>query len=99
MKDLYFDTAHMLGAAVLLLSFALLFQRRLSGVVNTFAAQAVVLAMAAAWQGFVQGAPHLYITALVALVFKAVAIPVALHRIERLMMIHRTVETARSIGS
>jgi hydrogenase-4 component E len=90
MKDLYFDTAHMLGAAVLLLSFALLFQRRLSGVINTFAAQAVVLAMAAAWQGFVQEAPHLYITALVALVFKAVAIPVALHRIVRLLMIHRT---------
>jgi hydrogenase-4 component E len=98
MKDLYFDTAHMLGAAVLLLSFALLFQRRLSGVINTFAAQAVVLAMAAAWQGFVQEAPHLYITALVALVFKAVAIPVALHRIVRLLMIHRTVETALSIG-
>jgi hydrogenase-4 component E len=98
MKDLYFDTAHMLGTAVLLLSFALLFQRRISGVVNTFAMQAVVLSLAAAWQAFVQDAPHLYVTALVALLFKAVAIPLALHRIVRVLMIHRTVETALSIG-
>src|SRR5687767_7624036 len=98
MKDLYFDTAHMLGTAVLLLSFALLFQRRISGVINTFALQATVLALAAAWQAFGQDAPHLYVTALVALLFKAVAIPVALHRIVRLLMIHRTVETALSIG-
>ncbi|MDF2765832.1 MAG: hyfE [Rhodospirillales bacterium] len=98
MKDLYFDTAHMLGTAVLLLSFALLFQRRISGVINTFALQATMLALAAAWQAFVQDAPHLYVTALVALLFKAVAIPVALHRIVRLLMIHRTVETALSIG-
>jgi hydrogenase-4 component E len=98
MKDLYFDTAHMLGTAVLLLSFALLFQRRISGVINTFALQAVVLSLAAAWQAFVQDAPHLYVTALVALLFKAVAIPLALHRIVRLLMIHRTVETALSIG-
>jgi hydrogenase-4 component E len=98
MKDLYFDTAHMLGTAVLLLSFALLFQRRISGVINTFALQAVMLALAAAWQAFVQDAPHLYVTALVALLFKAIAIPLALHRIVRRLMIHRTVETALSIG-
>jgi hydrogenase-4 component E len=98
MKDLYFDTAHMLGTAVLLLSFALLFQRRISGVIKTFTLQATVLALAAAWQAFVQDSPHLYVTALVALLFKAVAIPVALHRIVRLLMIHRTVETALSIG-
>ena len=98
MKDLYFDTAHMLGTAVLLLSFALLFQRRISGVINAFALQAVMLALAAAWQAFVQDAPHLYVTALVALIFKAIAIPLALHRIVRLLMIHRTVETALSIG-
>ena len=98
MKDLYFDTAHMLGTAVLLLSFALLFQRRISGVINTFALQAVMLALAAAWQAFVQDAPHLYVTALVALLFKAIAIPLALHRIVRRLLIHRTVETALSIG-
>lgn len=98
MKDLYFDTAHMLATAVLLLSFGLLFQRRLSGVINTFALQAVALALAAAWQAFVQDAPHLYVTALVALLFKGIAIPLGLRRIVRVLMIHRTVETALSIG-
>jgi hydrogenase-4 component E len=98
MKGLYFDTAHMLSTAVLLLSFGLLFQRRISGVINTFALQAVVLAIAAGWQGFVQNAPHLYLTALLAFGFKALVIPLALRRIVRRLMIHRTVETAMSIG-
>jgi hydrogenase-4 component E len=98
MTDLYFDTAHLLATVVLLLSFALLFQRRLTGVINTFALQAVVLAAAAAWQAYIQAAPHLYVTAAIALLFKAVAIPFALHRIVRHLAIHRTIETALSIG-
>jgi hydrogenase-4 component E len=75
-----------------------LFQRRLTGVINTFALQAVVLAAAAAWQAYIQAAPHLYVTAAIALLFKAVAIPFALHRIVRHLAIHRTIETALSIG-
>jgi hydrogenase-4 component E len=66
---------------VLVLSFGLLFQRRILGVLRTFALQASLLAAAAAWQAFVQDAPHLYITAGIALVFKAIVIPVALHHI------------------
>jgi hydrogenase-4 component E len=93
-----YDVAHMLGGAVLVLSFALLYQRRITAVLNIFALQASVLAAAAAWQGFIQGAPHLYLTAAVALGFKAIAIPVALHRIVRRLAIHRTVETALGVG-
>ena len=48
---------------------------------RTFALQASLLAAAAAWQAYMQDAPHLYITAAIALVFKAIVIPVALHRI------------------
>jgi hypothetical protein len=43
----------------------------------------VVLALSVAWQAYVQDAPHLYITAAIAFAFKAVIIPVALHRIIR----------------
>ena len=50
-----YDTAHLLDTGVLMLSFALLFQRRLFGVIRTYAYQALVLAAAAAldkWRGF-----------------------------------------------
>jgi hydrogenase-4 component E len=98
MGGIAFDVAHLLGASVLVLSFGLLFQRRIFGVLHTFAAQAALLAAAAAWQAFVQAAPHLYITALIALLFKAIAIPVALHRIVLTLQIHRTVETVFGMG-
>jgi hydrogenase-4 component E len=98
MGNLTYDVAHLLGTSVLVLSFALLFQRRILGVLNIFALQATVLAAAAAWQAYTQDAPHLYITAGIALVFKAIAIPVALRRIVFRLHIHRTVETVLGVG-
>ena len=98
MGNLSYDVAHLLGTSVLVLSFALLFQRRILGVLNIFALQAAVLAAAAAWQAFTQDAPHLYITAAIALLFKAIVIPLALRRIAVRFRIHRTVETVLGIG-
>jgi len=98
MGNLSYDVAHLLGTSVLVLSFALLFQRRILGVLNIFALQAAVLAAAAAWQAFTQDAPHLYITAAIALAFKAIIIPLALRRIAFRFQIHRTVETVLGIG-
>ena len=97
-QGLAYDVAHLLGTSVLLLSFALLFQRRLFGVLKAFALQAVALALLAAWQAYAQAAPHLYITAGIALLFKAIVIPYALHRIVDKLGIHRTVEIVIGIG-
>jgi hydrogenase-4 component E len=58
----------------------------------------VVLTLSVAWQAFVQDAPHLYITAVIALVFKGIIIPVALHRMIRKLGIHREIETVVGIG-
>jgi hydrogenase-4 component E len=58
----------------------------------------VVLALSVAWQAFVQSAPHLYVTAFIALTFKAIIIPVALHRIIVRLGIHREIETAVGVG-
>ena len=63
-----------------------------------FALHAVVLAASVAWQGHIQAAPHLYITALIALVLKAVIIPLALRRMVVRLGIHRTIETVVGIG-
>jgi hydrogenase-4 component E len=95
--ELSYDLAHFLGGGVLLLSFVLLYQRRVLAVINTYAVQAVMLAAAAAWQGWVQDAPPLYVTALIALGAKGVAIPFAMHHIVRRLDIHRSIETALGI--
>ena len=98
MHDLAFDVAHMLAGGLVLVSFMMLYQDRLYALLNTYATHALVLALSVAWQAFVQHAPHLYITAVIALVFKAIIIPVALHRIIVRLGIHRQIETAIGFG-
>jgi hydrogenase-4 component E len=98
MEPLYFDVAHLLAGGLVLVSFMLLYQDRMFGLLNVFALHAVVLALSVAWQAFIQGAPHLYVTAAIALLFKAVVIPVALHRIVQRLGIHRTLETVVGVG-
>ena len=98
MPNLLFDIAHLLAGLMVLVSFMLLYQRRIFGILNTFAAHALILALAAAWQAYVQDAPHLYITAAIALGFKAVFIPVALHRIVQRMDIRGGVETVFGVA-
>lgn len=96
--QLGYDVAHLLGGGVLLLSFVLLYQRRIGAVINAFATQGTLLALAAAWQAHAQGAPGLYLTAVLTLSAKGVLIPLALHAIVRRLDLHRTVETALGIG-
>jgi hydrogenase-4 component E len=98
MKGLAFDLAHLLAGGLVLISFMLLYQNRLYSLLNVFALQAVVLALSVAWQAYVQGAPHLYVTAAIAIVFKAMVIPIALHRIIARLGIHREVEIVGSLG-
>ena len=98
MDRLVLDIAHLLAGTLVLVSFVQLYQDRLYALLNTFAAHAFVLACSVAWQAFIQDAPHLYITAAIALVFKAFVIPLALHRIIQRLGIHREIETAVGIG-
>ncbi|VIO79305.1 Hydrogenase-4 component E [Bradyrhizobium ivorense] len=98
MPNLAFDIAHLLAGSLVLVSFMMLYQDRLYALLNVFALHAVVLACSVAWQAYIQNAPHLYVTAVIALVFKAVIIPVALHRIIKQLGIHRDIETAVGIG-
>lgn len=78
-----YDVAHLLGGVVLALSFVLLTRRRATAVINAYAAQAIVLALAAAWQAWVQASAHLALTAALTLGAAGVAIPWALRRILR----------------
>ncbi|AZO17456.1 hydrogenase-4 component E [Mesorhizobium sp. M2A.F.Ca.ET.037.01.1.1] len=98
MNGLTFDIAHLLAGSLVLISFMMLYQDRLFALINVFALHAVVLALSVAWQAYIQDAHHLYITAAIALVFKAIVIPVGLHRIIQRLGIHRDIETAVGIG-
>ncbi|GLR97892.1 MULTISPECIES: hydrogenase-4 component E [Bradyrhizobium] len=98
MSSLQFDIAHLLSGSLVLASFMMLYQDRLYALLNVYALHAGVLALSVAWQAYVQHAPHLYVTALIALVFKAIIIPVALHRIIRRLGIHREIENVIGVG-
>ena len=97
MHGLEFDIAHLLAGSLVLVSFMMIYQDRVYSLLNTFALQAVLLALAVAWQAFVQGAHHLYASAALALVFKGMIVPWALHRIVQRLGIHREVETVAGV--
>jgi hydrogenase-4 component E len=92
------DVAHLFAGGLVLVSVMLLYQDRMTSLINTFALHALVVSMSVAWQAFIQHAPHLYITAAIALVIKAVVIPIALRRMVVRLGIHRTIEPVVSIG-
>ena len=98
MGRIEFDVAHLLAGSLVLTSFMMLYQDRMSALLNVFAAQAFVLAASVAWQAHVQDAPHLYVTAAIALLFKGLVIPMALRRIVRRFGIHRGIETVVGVG-
>ena len=95
---LAFDVAHLFAGSLVLVSFMLLYQDRMTGLVNTFALHALVVSFSVAWQAYIQEAPHLYITAAIALGIKAILIPMALHRIIVRLGIHRTIEPVVGVG-
>jgi hydrogenase-4 component E len=98
MDGLHFDVAHLLAGGLVLVSFLMLYQVRLYALLNVFAVQAVLLSLSVAWQAYSQGTPDLYVTALIALLFKGVVIPLALHRMIARLGIQREIEKVVGIG-
>ena len=98
METLFYDLAHALAGGLVLISFLLLYQDRLYSLLNTYALHALVLSLAVAWQAYIQDAPHLYVTAAIALIFKAIVIPTVLHRIIQRLGIHREIEAVVGVG-
>ena len=98
MNGLDFDIAHLFAGGLVLVSFMMIYQDRLYALLNIFAFHAIVLAFSVGWQAYIQDAPHLYVTAVIAIIFKGIIIPVALHRIIQRLGIHREIETVVGIG-
>lgn len=98
MQDLAFDIAHLLAGSLVLASFMMIYQDRIYALLNTFALQAMLLAAAVVWQAYLQQATELYVTAAIALVFKAIIVPWSMHRMVQRLGIHREVETVVGVG-
>lgn len=98
MNGFAFDVAHLFAGSLVLVSFMMLYQDRLSALINVFSLHAVVLTASVAWQAYIQNEPYLYVTAAIALVFKGIIIPLALHRMIIQLGIHREIETVIGIG-
>jgi hydrogenase-4 component E len=93
-----FDLAHLLAGSLVLVSLLMLYQDRLTALLNVYAVHALALALSVACQAYIQDAPHLYVTAGIALGFKAILIPIVLHKMIRRMGIHREIETVTGFG-
>jgi hydrogenase-4 component E len=98
MHGLSFEVANTLAGLLVLASFLMIYQDRLPALLNVLGLHAFILALAVAWQAYVQDAPSLYITAAIALGFKAVLIPAVLQRIVVRLGIHREIEAVTGTG-
>ncbi len=92
------NLSHFLAGMILVISFVLLYQERMFGLLKVFAMQAIVLSVAVAWQAYTQHASHLYVTAAISLVVKGLIIPWALYRIVPKLGIYRNIEKVFGVG-
>ena len=90
---------NLLAAALLLLSFAMLTQRRILSLINLFAMQGFVLFLSTALVAWLTGQVHLYASAGLTLAIKVIALPWILHRLIRRLNVKWDVETLLNIPS
>ena len=97
MSELVSQFINLLAAIMLMLSFAMIAQRRIRSLIRLFTLQGVVLVAATAIVGFATGQPHLYLSAGLSLVLKVVLIPLLLHRVINRLNVRFDVETLINI--
>ena len=80
-SDLGSQMVNVFSMLLLLTSFAIVAQRRISACVDLFALQSLLLAATAALVAFLTGIPHIYLAALLTVIIKAGIIPFILKKI------------------
>jgi len=88
----------MLAGSLVLASFAMLYQDRLLPLVNTLSLHSLLLGLSVGWQAYIQQAPELYVTAVLAIGLKCILIPIALRRMIWRLGIHRDIEGTVGTG-
>ena len=88
---------NLLAAVLLLLSFAMLAQRRILSLIDLFAAQGFVLALSTGFVAYATSQSHLYWSAAITFGLKVVLLPLILHRLIRRLDVKWDVETLINI--
>ena len=88
----HLQIVNLLAALLLLISFAMLSQRRVVGLITLFAWQGTALALSAALVAWATGQHHLYYSAVLTLVLKVIAMPWFFYRTVRKLNVDRDVE-------
>ena len=88
---------NLLAAVLLLLSFAMLAQRRILSLIDLFAAQGFVLTLSTAFVAWATGQTHLWWSAGLTLLLKVLLLPWILHRLIRRLNVKWDVETLINI--
>jgi len=85
------------AAVLLLLSFALLAQRRVLSLIHLFTLQGITLVASTSMMAFFTQQPHLYYSAALTFVLKVLVIPWLLHRLLRRLNVRWDVESLLNI--
>ena len=88
---------NLFAAVLLLVSFAMLAQRRILSLIDLFAAQGLVLCLSTAFVAWATGQTHLYWSAGLTFVLKVLLLPWILHRLIRRLDVKWDVETLINI--
>jgi hydrogenase-4 component E len=88
---------NMCAALLLLIAFAMLSQRRILSLINLFALQGLVLSISTAVVAYSSNQYHLYYSAALTLLLKAIVLPFILHKLIHRLNIKWDVETMFNI--
>jgi hydrogenase-4 component E len=88
---------NLFATLILMLSFAMISQRRIVSLINLFTLQGAALVAASVLLGYATNQPDLYVSAALTLVLKVILIPVLLHRVIRRLNVRWDVETLINI--
>ncbi len=88
---------NLFATLILLLSFAMISQRRIVTLINLFMVQGTALVAASFLLGYVTNQPDLYVSGALTLVLKVVFIPWMLHRVIRKLNVRWDVETLLNV--
>ncbi|MDP2833909.1 MAG: formate hydrogenlyase [Pseudomonadota bacterium] len=93
----HLQIVNLLAALLLLISFAMLSQRRIVGLITLFAWQGAALTLSTAIVAWSTGQHHLYYSAALTLVLKVIAMPWFFYRLVKKLDVDREVETMINI--
>ena len=99
MTELSIQLINLFASLILILSFAMLAQRRILTLIDLYAVQGLAVVSATTVVAYVTHQPHLYYSAVLTLILKVIVIPSVLYRLIKRLDVRWDVETLINIPS